>query len=311
MLSHGATDMDNDNLMEVASHQGKVIAATHAKNKDKLRTAFAYRGAGFSSSSARILAAADEACGLPALPDNMRGRGRDALLGVDTPLEKIQTVLSAHGAAPETSRALSLSSSPMRLRAPATIPSSPLVANGVVRTLDTMQAPSNAVPSVEAAGNEPNAAFLLDALGAFDLFKKRYTIKDDAVYLELVNKVKEGISGAVVVDAGTLVSDLVGLFEGTTQDAKQWTFGHKLSLDIFSATAGRSQLCDAIFVSFLHSFWFFCCLIAHDGVAQSTIENPADVSRLRLFSMSLTSYPISVVRPSHSVTPVWLARIYV
>jgi len=53
MLSHGATDMDNDNLMDVASHQGKVIAATHVKNKDKLRTAFAYRGAGFSSSSAR------------------------------------------------------------------------------------------------------------------------------------------------------------------------------------------------------------------------------------------------------------------
>jgi len=199
----------------------------------------------------------------------------------------------------------------MRLRAPATIPSSRLVANGVVRTLDTMQAPSNAGPSVEAAGNEPNAAFLLDALGAFDLFNKRYTIKEDAVYLELVNKVKEGISGAVVVDAGTLVSDLVGLFEGTMQDAKQWTFGHKLSLDILSATAGRSQLFDAIFVSFLHSFWFFYCLIAHGGVALSTIENPADVSRLRLFSMSLTSYRISVVRPSHSVTPVWLARIYV
>jgi len=100
MLSHGATDMDNDNLMEVASHQGKVIAATHVKNKDKLRTAFAYRGAGFSSSSARILVAAGEAGGLPALPDNKRGRGRDALLGVDTPLKKIQTVLSAHGAAP-------------------------------------------------------------------------------------------------------------------------------------------------------------------------------------------------------------------
>jgi len=44
--------------------------------------------------------AAGEAGGLPALPDNKRGRGRDALLGVDTPLKKIQTVLSAHGAAP-------------------------------------------------------------------------------------------------------------------------------------------------------------------------------------------------------------------
>jgi len=72
-------------------------------------------------------------------------------------------------------------------------------------------------------------------LGVFDLFKKRYTIKDDAVYLGLVKKalVEEGISGPVVVDAGTPVSDLVGLFEGTMQDAKQWTFGHKRSLDIF------------------------------------------------------------------------------
>ena len=225
--SYEATDMDN--LMVVASRQRNVTAITRAKNKDKLRAAFAYRGAGFSSSSAKILAAADEAGGLPALPDNERRRGRDALLGVDTPLKKIQTVLSAHGAARSTSRALSLAASPMRLRAPATTPSSRLVANGVVHTLDTMTAPSTAGPS------EPNVASLLDALGVFDLFKKRYTIKDDAVYLGLVKKVlvEEGISGPVVVDAGTPVSDLVGLFEGTMQDAKQWTFGHKRSLDIF------------------------------------------------------------------------------
>ncbi|OSX77681.1 hypothetical protein BU14_0138s0027 [Porphyra umbilicalis] len=142
-----------------------------------------------------ILAAADEAGGLPALPDNERRRGRDALLGVDTPLKKIQTVLSAHGAARSTSRALSLAASPMRLRAPATTPSSRLVANGVVHTLDTMTAPSTAGPS------EPNVASLLDALGVFDLFKKRYTIKDDAVYLGLVKKVlvEEGISGPVKI----------------------------------------------------------------------------------------------------------------
>jgi len=76
---------------------------------------------------------------------------------------------------------------------------------------------------------------LLDALGVFDQFKKRCTIKDEAVYLGLVKKVlvEEGTSGAVLVDAGISVSDLVGLFEGTMQDAKQWTFGHKRSLDIF------------------------------------------------------------------------------
>jgi len=182
--SYAATDMDN--LMAVASRQGKVTAATHAKNKDKLRAAFAYREAGFSSSSAKILAAADEAGGLPALPDNERRRGRDALLGVDTPLKKIQTVLSAHGAARSTSRALSLAAAPMRLRAPATAPSSRLLANGVVHTLETMTAPSTAGPSVQAAGSKPNVASFLDALGVFDLFKKRYTIKDDAIYLELV-----------------------------------------------------------------------------------------------------------------------------
>jgi len=230
---YAATDMDN--LMAVASRQGKVTAATHAKNKDKLRAAFAYRGAGFSSSSAKSLAAADEAGGLTALTDNERRRGRAALLGVDTPLKKIQTVLFAHGAARSTSRAVSLAASPMRLRAPATTQSSRLVANGVVHTLDTMTAPSTAGPIVEAAGSEPNVSSLLDALGVFDLFKKRYTIKDDAVYLGLVKKVlvDEGISEAVVVDAGTPVSDLVGLFEGTMQDAKQWTFGHKRSLDMF------------------------------------------------------------------------------
>jgi len=231
--SYAATDIDN--LMAVDSRQGKFTAATHAKNTDKLRAAFAYRGAGFSSSSANILAAADEAGGLPALPANERHRGLDALLGVDTPLKKIQTVLSAHGAARSTSRVLSLADSPMRLRAPATTPSSRLVANGVVHTLETMTAPSTAGPSVQAAGRERDVASLLDALGVFDLFKKRYAIKDDAVYLGLVEKVlvEEGISGAVVVDAGTPVSDLVGLFEGTMQAAKQWTFGHKRSFDIF------------------------------------------------------------------------------
>jgi len=45
--SYAATDMDN--LMAVASRQGKVTAAAHAKNQDKLRAAFAYREAAFSS----------------------------------------------------------------------------------------------------------------------------------------------------------------------------------------------------------------------------------------------------------------------
>jgi len=109
------------------------------------------------------------------------------------------------------------------------------VANGVVHTLETMTAPSTAGPCVEAAGIEPTVAALLDALGVFDLFKKRFTIKDDAVYLGLIKKVlvEEGISGAVVFDAGTPVSDLVGIFEGIMQVAKQWTLGHKRSLDIF------------------------------------------------------------------------------
>jgi len=224
-----------DHLMAVGSRQGNVTAATHAKNKDKLRAAFASGGAGFSSSSAKIFAAADEAGGLPAFPDNERRRGRDALLVVDTPLKKMQTVLSLHGAARLNSRALSLAASPMRLRAPATTPSSQLVANGGVHILEAMTAPSTSGPSVEAAGSEPNVASFLDDLGVFDLFKKRYTIKDESVYLVLVKKVlvEEGISGAVVVDAGTPVRDLVGLFEGTMQDAKQWTFGRKRSFIFF------------------------------------------------------------------------------
>jgi len=64
--------MDMENLMEVTSRQGNVTAATHAKNKDKLRADSSYRGAGLSSSSAKILAAADEACGLQEFPDNER-----------------------------------------------------------------------------------------------------------------------------------------------------------------------------------------------------------------------------------------------
>jgi len=229
---YAATDMEH--LMEVASSQGKVTAATRAKNRDKLRAAFAYREARFSSSSAKILAAADEAGGLPAFPDNELRRGRDALLGVDTPLKKNQTVLSAHGAARSTSRALSLAASPMRLLAPATTSSSRLVANRVVHTLETMTAPSTAGSILQAAGSKPNMASLLDALGVLYLFKKRYTTKNDAVYLGLVKKVlvEEGIAGAVADDAGTPVSDLVGLFDGTMQDARQWTFGHKRSLDI-------------------------------------------------------------------------------
>jgi len=119
------------------------------------------------------LVAADKAGGLPALPDIKRRRGREAHLGIDAPLKKLQTVLSAHGAARSTSRALSLAASPMRLRAPATTPSSLLVANGVVHKLDTMPAPSTAGKSVEAARREPNVASLLDALSVFDMLKKR------------------------------------------------------------------------------------------------------------------------------------------
>jgi len=85
--------------MEVTSRQGKVTAATHAKNKDKLRADSSYRGAGLSSSSAKILSAADEAGGLPEFPDSERRWERDAFLGVDTPLKTIQTVFSVHGAA--------------------------------------------------------------------------------------------------------------------------------------------------------------------------------------------------------------------
>jgi len=231
--SYEATDMDN--LLVVASRQRNVTAITRAKNKDKLQAAFAYRGVGFSSSNAKILAAADDAGGLPALPDNERRRGRDALLGVDTPLKKIRTVLSALGAARSTSWTLSLAASPMRLRAPATTQSSRLVANGVVHTVDTMMAPSAAGRREEAAVSEPNVASLVDALGVFGLITERYTIKDNAVNLGLEKKVllEEGISWAVVVDAGTPVSDLLGIFWGTMQDAKQWTLGHKRSLDIF------------------------------------------------------------------------------
>jgi len=101
-------------------------------------------------------------------------------------------------------------------------------------------------------------------LGVFDLFKERYTTKDDAVYVELVKKVlvEERISRTVVVDAGTPVSALVGLFEGTMQDAKQWKFGHKRSLDIFSATVGRSRLfdtiCDSVLAVFIVLALFAC-----------------------------------------------------
>jgi len=230
----GYAAVDMDNLMAIASRRGKATAATHEKNKDKLRAAFAYRGAGYSSTSAKILAAADQAGGLPALPDGGPRRGRDVLLGVDTPLKKIQTALSAHGAARSTSRALALAASPMRLRAPTASPGSRLVANGVVNTIDADQEPSATAQDAAVVRPAVNAAGLLNPSGVFDLFQKQYTIKDDAVYLGLVKKVlvEEGISGAVVIDEDTPVGELVGIFESTLKDANQWSFGHKRSLDI-------------------------------------------------------------------------------
>jgi len=59
-----------DDLMAVSSRQGKGTAATPARNKERLQANFAYRGAGFSFSSARNLAAAGEDGGLPSLPDS-------------------------------------------------------------------------------------------------------------------------------------------------------------------------------------------------------------------------------------------------
>jgi len=56
--------------MAVSSRQGKGTAATPARNKERLQANFAYRGAGFSFSSARNLAAAGEDGGLPSLPDS-------------------------------------------------------------------------------------------------------------------------------------------------------------------------------------------------------------------------------------------------
>jgi len=40
----------------------------------------------------------------------------------------------------------------------------------------------------------------------------------------------------------------------------------------------------------LDSFLFFRCLLVHDGATLRTIENPADLSRLRFVSQSLSSY---------------------
>ena len=145
------------------------------------------------------------------------------------------------------------------------------MANGVVHTLETMTAPSTAGPCVEAAGIEPTVTALLDALGVFDLFKKRFTIKDDAVYLGLIKKVlvEEGISGAVVFDAGTPVSDLVVLFEGTgCQEVDFWPqaiLGHIFPL----LPGGHSSLIPQSLL-FLHSFLFFRCLLVHDGATLRT-----------------------------------------
>ena len=231
--SYAARDLEN--LMAIASRRGNATAATHVKNHDKLRAAFAYRGAGHSSTSAKVAAAADEAGGLQLLPDGGPRRGRDVLLGVDTPLKKIQTALSVHGAARSSARALALASSPMRLRAPKTSPGSWLVANGVVNTIEDDEEPSAAARDASVAGGAVNSVGLLDPSGVFDLFEKQYTIKDVSVNLGLIKKVlvEEGISGAVVIDNDTPVGELVGIFESTMKDAKQWTFGHKRSLDIF------------------------------------------------------------------------------
>jgi len=181
------------------------------------------------------LAAADKAGGLPALPDDSPRRGRDVLLGVDTPLTTIQTALSEHAAARSTSRALTVASSPMWLPAPTASPCSRLVANGIVHTIDDNQDPSTAAKDAGAVAVEVNAAGLLDPSGIFDLFEKQYTIKIDHVSLGMVKKVlmDEGISEAVMIDDDTQVGDLVGIFESTMKDAKQWTVFPKRSLDIF------------------------------------------------------------------------------
>jgi len=175
----GYAALDMNNLIAIASRGGKVTSATHVKNHDKLRAAFAYRSAGQSRTSSKILAAPDKAGGLPPLPDGSPRRRRDVLLGVDTPLKKIQIALSVHEAARSTPRALTLASSPMRLRSPAESPCSRLVANGIVHTIDDDQDPPTAAKHANAVAVEVNAAGLLDPSGVFDLFKKQYTNKND------------------------------------------------------------------------------------------------------------------------------------
>jgi len=162
-----------NNLVAIASRRGKVTAATHEKNQDKLRAAFAYRNAVKSSTSSMMLVAADKAGALPTLPEESPHSGRAVLLGVDTPLKKIQTALSVHAAAPSTSRALTSASSPMRLRAPTASPCSRLVANGIVHTIDDDQDPSTAAKDAGAVAVEVNAAGVLDPSGVFDLFEKQ------------------------------------------------------------------------------------------------------------------------------------------
>jgi len=109
------------------------------------------------------------------------------------------------------------------------------VANRVMNTIDDDEEPSAAARDASVAGGAVNSVGLLDPSGVFDLFEKQYTIKDDSVYLGLIKKVlvEEGISGAVVIDNDTPVGELVEIFESTMKGAKQWTFGHRRSLDIF------------------------------------------------------------------------------
>ena len=105
----------------------------------------------------------------------------------------------------------------------------------MVNTIDDDEEPSAAARDASVAGGAVNSVGLLDPSGVFDLFEKQYTIKEDSVYLGLIKKVlvEEGISGALVIDNDTPVGELVGIFESTMRNARQWTFGDKRSLDIF------------------------------------------------------------------------------
>lgn len=229
--------VDLENLSEIASRSGKNSSTTLKANMEVLRAGYQRRMAGNSPVAAKLLAAADEAGGLPAPPPDADPEGgRGALFAEGDPLRRIQRCLSAQAATRSVSRAQVLASSPMQLRGPSIIDGGRLGANGIVDAMSAVAGGAGAAGMASvSSGSRYRGVVDFDGSGVFGLFQDDYRPKTDVVYLDLAKTVMvtERLSGMLKVGEGTSVDELVNLFQPAMTGADQWSFGQRKALEMF------------------------------------------------------------------------------